>query len=85
MAREGFRRLNDVRYEKNRPWTTKFEWSGSNPIYIGKAQPGTGMDEPYWQIKKLTWSGSTVTDIQFADKVSTFTKTWNDRATYTYG
>jgi len=85
MAREGSRSLNDVNYEKKRPWTTKIEWSGSTPIYVGKARAGTLTSESYWQIMKITWSGSTPTDVQWADSVTTFTKEWDERSSYTYG
>jgi len=84
MAREGNRSLNDVVYEKNRPFTILMEYSGDNLIYVGKAKCGTATSEAYWQIKKLTWSGSTCTAVKYASGVTTFTKEWDDRATYTY-
>lgn len=55
-----------------------------SPIYIGEALPGTSKASAGWRIKKITYSGSAVTDVQWADSVSTFTKVWNNRASYTY-
>jgi len=85
MAREGNRSAEAVIYENNRPFTVKIDYSGgSNPIYIAKAQAGTLVSESFWQILKLTWDGSNCTDVKWADGVTTFTKVYNDRATYTY-
>lgn len=86
MAREGDRSINDVRYEKFRPWTVKIDYSGgSNPIYIGKARAGTLTSESFWQILKITWDGSdNPTDVKWADSVTTFTKEWDERGGYVY-
>ena len=54
------------------------------PEYIGEAAPGTAKGALLWRIKKLTYSGTNVTDVQWADSVTTFTKEWDERATYTY-
>ena len=84
MTREGDRSQNDVVYENNRPFTTKIEWAAGLPIYIGKARAGTLTSQPFWQIMKLTWDGSDCTDVKWADSVTTFTKEWDERASYTY-
>ena len=84
MTREGDRSQNDVVYEANRPFTTKIEWAAGLPIYIGKARAGTLTSESFWQIMKLTWDGNDCTDVQFADSVTTFTKEYDERASYTY-
>jgi len=65
-------------------YTVKIEYSGDNPIYVAKAQPGTAVGSTGWQISKLTYSGSNVTDVQWADGTNAFTKIYNDRASYTY-
>lgn len=85
MAREGERSLNDVVYENNRPFTTLIEYSTGNPIYIGMARAGTATTDAYWQIQKLTWVGSDCTEVKYADSLTTFSKIWDNRATYTYG
>jgi hypothetical protein len=86
MAREGYRSSEEVIYQKNRKYTTLFDFEGgSNPIYIGKAQCGTLESEPFWQISKITWSGSKPSSIKYANSVSTFSNIWDNRAGYTYG
>lgn len=52
--------------------------------YIGYALPGTSKASARWLIKKLTYSGSYVTDIQFANGVIAFDQVWNDRASLSY-
>ena len=86
MAREGSRAVGNLNYEKKRPWTIKIDKDGGdNPIYIGKAEPGTLTSETFWQIFKITWDGSNdPTDVKWADSVTTFTKEWDERASYTY-
>lgn len=66
-------------------YTSTYEYNGSgNPIYIGRAVPGTAKNAPAWQIQKLTWSGSNVTDIQFANASLLFKAIWDDRASLSY-
>lgn len=61
--------------------TQAFAYDGSNQTeYIGYALPGTSKAAPAWLIKKLTYSGSLVTDIQFANGVIAFDQVWNSRA-----
>lgn len=86
MAREGDRSINDVKYEKLRPWTLKIDYDGgTNPIYMGKARAGTATSESYWQIRKFTWDGNdNPTDRKWADGVTTFTKEWDERGNYSY-
>jgi len=53
--------------------------------YVGKAAPSTLKSSPLWRIKKVTYdSDKNITDVQFADGVQSFTKTWDDRTTYSY-
>ena len=60
--------------------------NNGNVIYIGQAVPGSIKSASVWQIKKLVYDGNgNVTDIQYADSVTTFTKIWNNRASYSYG
>jgi hypothetical protein len=59
--------------------------SGTNPIYIGHARPGSLSSAAEWQLKKITYDGSNnVTAIQFAAGVNDYSKIWDDRASYTY-
>jgi len=86
MTREGDRSANAVIYENNRKYTIKIDKDGgSNPVYIGKAKAGTLTSQTFWQIFKITWDGSNdPTDVKWADSVTTFTKEWDERASYTY-
>ena len=59
--------------------------SDDDPIYIGEAAPSTIKSSSLWRIRKITYDASkNITDIQYADGTQTFTKVWNDRATYSY-
>lgn len=59
--------------------------SGTSKVeYIGLAIPGTAKSVASWQIKKLTYSGNNVTDIQFADGDNNFDNVWNDRSGLSY-
>ena len=53
-------------------------------IYIGYAEPGSSKAVARWQIRKLTYDGMLVVDIQFAGGSAEFNKVWNDRASYDY-
>ncbi len=60
--------------------------SGTVPIYIGKAKPGTGEDELGWRIMKLTYDGNdNITAINFASSSNGYAFEWDERASYTYG
>ena len=65
-------------------YTSAFAYNGTNLEYLGKALPGSLKTAAAWQIKKLIYSGSDLTDIQYADGNKNFDNIWNDRATYTY-
>lgn len=61
--------------------TQAIAYNGSNLTeYIGYALPGTPKASAKWLIKKLTYSGSLVTDIQFANGVIAFDQIWDNRA-----
>ena len=57
---------------------------GGDLEYIGYAAPGTATSAAAWQIRKLTYSGGDVTQVNFAAGVNDYTKVWDDRATYSY-
>lgn len=63
-------------YESRNDTTTD-----TNLVYLGKALPGSATSDAAWQIKRYNKSAGTMT---FADDVTTFTKTWDDRTSYTY-
>ena len=59
--------------------------SGPNPIYIGRASPGTGITAAAWQVQKVTYdSDDNVTAVQFAGGVNDYNQVWNDRTTLSY-
>jgi len=53
-------------------------------IYIGYARPGAATSAAEWQIRKLTYSGSDVTQVDFAGGVNDYDKIWDNRAGYSY-
>lgn len=55
----------------------------TNIVYIGRAPLGSATSDPVWQIFKVERSG-TVTSIQYADGELDFTKTWDNRASYSF-
>jgi len=66
-------------------FTTYMDYDeNNNPIYIGKAQIGTTTDSALWQIKKLNWTGSNLTSIQWAEGTDDFTNVWDDRSGLSY-
>lgn len=50
--------------------------------YVGYASPGSLTSDPYWQIKRLDSTSGLV--VLYADSDPSFTKVWDDRATYSY-
>ena len=68
----------------SKPYTTLIDdYTTTNKTYIGKAIASSSESSAVWQIKCLDETG-TFLKTQFAGGVSTFTKTWGDRTTYTY-
>lgn len=62
---------------------------GSNLIYIGYARPGSLTSSAVWQIKKITYSGTTPIAIQWPvgsdGAVSNdFDQVWNDRSSLVF-
>lgn len=61
------------------------EYSGGNPVYIGRAAAGTATSAAAWQVQKLTYDvDGNVTAIQFAGGTNDYNQVWDDRATLTY-
>lgn len=63
-------------YENRNDTTTD-----TNLVYLGKALPGSATSDAAWQIKRYNKSAG---HMSFADDVTTFTKTWDDRTSYSY-
>ncbi len=69
--------------------TFRGEYTGANLIYKGLARPGSVEGDNVWQIAKITYSGSNITEIKWPEdsngnSSSEFIFNWTDRATYTY-
>lgn len=58
--------------------------ASSQPQYIGLAKPGTASSAAGWQIKRLSYSGTNVTVIEFADGDTKFDNVWDNRAALSY-
>ena len=69
-----------------RPLTQKLAYvSGTSRVeYVGEAAPGSPADQPKWRIKKFLYSGSNLTDTQWAYGNAEFDKEWTSRTGYTY-
>lgn len=76
---------NQLLREAHDNWTTAFDYDASNnPIYIGKAKRGSSKADAVWQIKKLTYAGTNVTDVQYPSGDDSYNQIWNNRASLTY-
>jgi hypothetical protein len=66
--------------------TMKIDYvSGTNPIYLGIAAPGTATSAAFWQIKKMDYDGNNnVMSIAYAGGTPSFNSIWDDRATLSY-
>jgi hypothetical protein len=65
-------------------FTVLIEYSGNNPLYIGKARAGTGESETRWQIQRLTYSGANMIAREWANGDADFIFAWTARATFSY-
>ena len=61
------------------PYDLNMDEVSSVLLYVGEADPGTANSAAAWRIKRVTPTG-----VSWADGVATFTKVWDDRATFTY-
>ena len=67
-------------------YTEKFSYTGASMVqYHGWALPGTATTGSFWKIRKLTYSGTDLTDIQWADSNTNFDNAWDARTSQSYG
>jgi hypothetical protein len=74
-------------YVQDAPYTQSFDADGRSdgqPVYVGWTGPGNGKGDTKWKIQKITYSGSAVTDIQWANGSAEFAFEWDERTTYAY-
>lgn len=66
-------------------YTTELDYvNGTNPIYVGKAAPGTATSTASWQISKITYDGNgNPLIIQWAAS-GAFSSIWDNRASLSY-
>lgn len=75
----------DKVFDPSSDYATMIDYDGGdNPVYIGKAIPGSATSAAKWQIRKITYDGDNPTAVQFAGGGNTFGNVWDDRATYSY-
>lgn len=60
------------------------EYTSNQLIYKGMARPGTDEGAAKWQIAMMTYDGTDITEINWAEGSSEFNFVWDDRATYSY-
>ncbi len=60
------------------------EYTAGQIIYKGLSRPGNATSVAKWQIAKLTYSGTDITQIDWASGSSEFAFIWDNRASYTY-
>ena len=52
--------------------------------YMGLARTGSATSSAVWQIRKLTYSGVNVTEINFANGTVAFSSVWSDRESLSF-
>lgn len=58
---------------------------GTNPVYVGIAQPGQASGTACWQIKKITYDdNNNPTAVKYAGGTTEFVNRWDDRSSYVY-
>jgi hypothetical protein len=64
---------------------TALAYDGSSNIqYVGKALSPCATSEDCWQISKLTYSGSDITDVKWAGGTFAYVNVWDNRTSYVY-
>jgi hypothetical protein len=58
--------------------------ANSLPEYVGLARPGSATSAAVWQIRKFIYSGTNVTEINFAGSSVAFSQIWDDHASLSY-
>ena len=64
--------------------TIALEYDKGDVIFMGRTEAGNAKSDSHWQIKKFTYDGKDLTDIQWAGGDGNFSRIWDDRDTYIY-
>lgn len=73
--------------EEDVPYARRLDFipGGANEVfYRGEAAPGADVNDPVWRIRRITITSEEDTEEIWADGVSTFTKIWANRLSYSY-
>lgn len=63
----------------------RFSYDGNgNQEYIGQAAPGSSESDLVWKIRKFTYSGTSQTEVNWANGSPAYVFSWTDRTSYTY-
>lgn len=82
----GARGMRPIAVESTESYLQRFDYDANgNAIYLGRADIGSLSSEAKWQIKRLSYSGSNVTIIEFASSTDAFNQAWDSRTSLTYG
>ena len=65
-------------------YARRIDTVSDSEIYKGEALPGTISSAPNWRICKIVISNGDDIDTLWADGNEAFSKTWDNRASYTY-
>lgn len=72
-------------YQPTKPdYIIALDYVGDDLTYQGVAAAGTAKAAASWQVKRFTYSGSDLTDIQYADGDTDLNNIWDNRATLDY-
>jgi hypothetical protein len=72
-------------YQDELRFTQKLAYNGGMVEYQGWAEPGNANSgSAVWRICKLTYDGTSVTDIKWAAGSTDFSLVWDSRAGYSY-
>jgi hypothetical protein len=66
------------------PYDKLIDFVDDDHIYIGEADPGSATSSGVWRIKYIVIQADGDSETRWADGVATFSKVWDDRASYGY-
>ena len=66
-------------------YTQRLAYTGQGLVeYIGLALPGAATSAATWQIRKLVYTGTSVTSILWCDGNNNFSNTWDNYDSHSY-